>query len=338
MATALSLHTLLPVLFVWKRAKDYGTCRLAEGGEVAGRRLLIAESSCFPSSTELISKNSWTFFCSVGLRDSTRPGKHLAYMFLPSRSIILHSLALLLAGQVLTGCEGMGHDKPAQYQVTTRFQHDPTAFTEGLVSADSILFESTGLYGHSELRRIDLRSGRVLASRVLPANRFGEGLALLNDGLYQLTWKAGVAYTYDAATLTLGDSLHYMGEGWGLTTDGTSLIMSDGSDSLRFLSPSTFQVERVIHARYDDAPLVQLNELEYVDGEVLANVYQTNWVVRIDPATGVVREAIDFSGLYQNRSPLADVMNGIAVAPDGRQLLLTGKRWPVLFQVQLTSR
>jgi glutamine cyclotransferase len=238
---------------------------------------------------------------------------------------------------VLAACDGVGHHEPADYEETAHFPHDPTAFTEGLVSADSVLFESTGLYGHSELRRVDLRSGRVLASRALPANRFGEGLALLNDRLYQLTWKAGVAYTYDAATLTPGDSFHYTGEGWGLTTDGTNLIMSDGSDSLRVLSPATFEVQRTIHVRYQDAPLYQLNELEYVEGELLANVYQTNWVVRIDPSTGVAREAIDFSDLYQNRSPFADVMNGIAVAPDGRQLLLTGKLWPVLFQVQLRS-
>jgi glutamine cyclotransferase len=113
--------------------------------------------------------------------------------------------------------------------------------------------------------------------------------------------------------------------------------MSDGSDSLRVLSPATFEVQRVIHVRYQDAPLYQLNELEYVAGELLANVYQTNWVVRIDPATGVVSEAIDFSDLYQNRPALADVMNGIALAPDGRQLLLTGKLWPVVFQVQVRS-
>jgi glutamine cyclotransferase len=114
--------------------------------------------------------------------------------------------------------------------------------------------------------------------------------------------------------------------------------MSDGSDSLRVLSPTTFQVQRVIHVRYQDAPLLQLNELEFVDGELLANVYQTNWVVRIDPGTGVVREAIDLSDLYRNRPVLADVMNGIALAPDGKQLLLTGKLWPVLFQVRLPSQ
>jgi glutaminyl-peptide cyclotransferase len=120
-------------------------------------------------------------------------------------------------------------------------------------------------------------------------------------------------------------------------TDGTSLIMSDGSDSLRVLSPATFQVQRVVHVRYKGAPLYQLNELEYVDGELLANVYQSNWILRIDPATGDVREAIDFASLYPERPPSAEVMNGIALAPDGKQLLLTGKHWPVLFQVRLRS-
>lgn len=200
---------------------------------------------------------------------------------------------------------------------------------------DSVLLESTGLYGHSELRRVDLHSGRVLASRALPADRFGEGLALLNGRLYQLTWKEGMAYTYDAATLTPRDSLRYPGEGWGLATNGTSLIMSDGSDSLRVLSPTTFQVQRVIHVHYNGAPLYQLNELEYVNGEVLANVYESNWVLRIDPASGDVRETIDFADLYPERPASAGVMNGIALAPDGKQLLLTGKLWPVLFQVRL---
>jgi glutamine cyclotransferase len=191
------------------------------------------------------------------------------------------------------------------------------------------------MYGHSEVRRVDLRSGRVMATRKLPDDRFGEGLALLQGRLYQLTWKEGVAYTYDAATLAPRDSFHYAGEGWGLTTDGTSLIMSDGSDSLRVLSPATFQPQRVLHVRYNDAPIYQLNELEYVSGEILANVYQSNWVLRIDPVTGLVRKAVDFADLYPDRPASADVMNGIALAPDGRQLLLTGKLWPILFQVRL---
>jgi glutamine cyclotransferase len=251
------------------------------------------------------------------------------------RAIVL-SVTGLFTSFVLAAC-GDGRDRSASYDVTDHFPHDSAAYTQGLLWADSVLFESTGQYGHSDVRRVDFRSGRVLASRPLPADRFGEGLALLKGRLYQLTWKEGVAYTYDAATLTPRDSFHYAGEGWGLTTDGTSLIMSDGSDSLRFLSPATFQVQRVVHVRYKDAPVLQVNELEYANGEILANVYQTNWVLRIDPATGLVREVIDFADLYPERPASADVMNGIAIAPDGKQLLLTGKLWPILFQVRLRS-
>lgn len=237
-----------------------------------------------------------------------------------------------VASLVLAACSA---SDAASYAVTARFPHDSSAYTQGLLWADSVLFESTGLYGHSELRRVELRSGRVLASRPLTPNRFGEGLALFKGRLYQLTWQEHVAYTYDAATLAPRDSFHYTGEGWGLATDGTSLIMSDGSDSLRILSPATFQVQRVVHVRYRGTPIFQLNELEYVGGEVLANVYQTNMVAWIDPATGNVRQMIDFADLYPDRALTAEVMNGIALAPDGRQLLLTGKLWPVMFQVRL---
>ena len=262
---------------------------------------------------------------------------HFSYMLLPCRHAAIGLLIALLVSGALAACGDRARRQSTAYEVTGRFPHDPTAYTQGLVLEDSVLFESTGQYGHSEIRRVDLRSGRVLASRALPADRFGEGLTLLNGRLYQLTWKAGVAYTYDAATLAPGDSFHYAGEGWGLTTDGESLIMSDGSDSLRVLSPMTFQVQRVVHVRYQDAPLYQLNELEYVDGELLANVYRSNWVLRIDPATGTVREAIDFTDLYPDRPVTAEVMNGIALAPDGRELLLTGKYWPVVFQVRIPS-
>ena len=237
----------------------------------------------------------------------------------------------------LCACSGLERPQSAPYDVTQQLPHDTSAFTEGLVVADSVLFESTGLYGHSDLRRVDLRSGRVLASRPLSTKVFGEGLTYLQGRLFQLTWKERVAYIYDAATLTLIDSLHYAGEGWGLTTDGTSLIMSDGSDSLRVVAPATFQLQRVVHVRYNGAPLYQLNELEYVHGDLFANVYQTNWIARIDPASGAVREVIDFGELYTSRTPTSDVMNGIALAPDGQQLLLTGKRWPTVFQVRLSA-
>ncbi len=237
----------------------------------------------------------------------------------------------------VAACGAAERHSSARYEITARYPHDSSAYTQGLLWADGVLFESTGLNGRSDVRRVDLRSGRVLASRPVPADRFGEGLALLKGRLYQLTWKAGVAYTYDANTLAPRDSFSYPGEGWGLATDGTSLIMSDGSDSLRVLSPQTFRVQRVVHVHYNGAPLYQLNELEYVNGELLANVYESNWVLRIDPVTGDVRETIDFSDLYPDRPPSAEVMNGIALAPDGKQLLLTGKFWPVLFQVRLNA-
>lgn len=245
---------------------------------------------------------------------------------------LLWLTCLLLAGN--TACRGERNEH-ARYEVTAKYPHDSSAYTQGLLRDGNVLYESDGLRGRSDVRRVDPTSGRVLASRPLAADRFGEGLALLNGRLYQLTWQAGVAYTYDAATLAPRDSFSYAGEGWGLTTDGTSLIMSDGSDSLRILSPETFTVQRVIHVRDNGEPLYQINELEYVNGEILANVYQSNWVLWIDPATGNVRDKIDFSDLYPDRPSYAEVMNGIALAPDGKQLLLTGKFWPVMFQVRV---
>ena len=247
----------------------------------------------------------------------------------------LYPWAFVVVGFVLAGCGDAARKQPAAYEITARFPHDSAAYTQGLLWADNVLFESTGIYGHSDIRRVDLKSGRVLASRPLPANRFGEGLALLNGRLYQLTWKEGVAYSYDAATLAPRDSFTYAGEGWGLATVGDSLVMSDGSDSLRFVSPADFHVQRVVHVKYDGSPIRKLNELEYVNGELLANVYESNWLARIDPATGVVREVIDFADLFSSRPFFAEVMNGVALAPDGAQLLLTGKRWPVVFQVRL---
>lgn len=237
---------------------------------------------------------------------------------------------------LVAGCGRQRSLEP--FQVIARYPHDSTAYTQGLLYANGVLYESTGLYGRSDVRRVALRSGRVLASVPLPPDRFGEGLALFRGRLYQLTWKSGIAYVYDEKSLALLDSIRYPGQGWGLTTDDTSLIMSDGSDSLRFLEPATFRVERVVHVRYQDSPLYQLNELEYVHGNLFANVYQTNWVLEIDPRTGKVRRLLDFADLYPeaSRPPSADVMNGIA-AYHGGELLLTGKLWPIMFQVRLRS-
>jgi glutaminyl-peptide cyclotransferase len=223
------------------------------------------------------------------------------------------------------------------FEVVAEWPHDSLAYTQGLVLSDGVLFESTGRYGRSDLRKVDPRSGRVIASVRLPDNRFGEGLALLDGRLYQLTWESGVGYIFDAKTLARVDSFTYAGEGWGLATDGARLFLSDGSDSLRVLSPRTFDVERVIHVRHSGSPLKKLNELEYVDGELLANVYESDWIARIDPATGEVLQLIDFAPLYppDKRGPSTDVMNGIARAPQSGNLYVTGKLWPKLYEVRL---
>lgn len=244
-------------------------------------------------------------------------------------------LLTLVAAAGATACASAGADPGATFEVTARYPHDTTAYTQGLVWDDSVLYESTGRYSHSELRRVELRTGRVLASHKLPADRYGEGLALLGGRLYQLTWQSQVGYVYDAATLAPLDSFAYGGEGWGLATDGTALFLSDGSDSIRVLDPATLKQVRALHVRFNGAPLVKLNELEYVDGTLLANVYETDLIVRIDPATGLVREVLDFETLFPDRPLGADVLNGIALAPERGQLLLTGKYWPTIFQVKL---
>lgn len=226
---------------------------------------------------------------------------------------------------------------PSDFEVTARFPHDTAAYTQGLVWDDSVLYESTGRYAHSELRRVELRTGRVMASRIMSSDRFGEGLALLKGRLHQLTWESGMGYVYDAATLAPLDSFTYVGQGWGLATDGRVLYMSDGSDSIRVLSPETHAQLRALHVRYAGAPAVKLNELEYVHGALLANVYETDLVLQIDAATGDVTRVLDFAALYPDRPLGADVLNGVAIAPESGQLLLTGKYWPLMFQVRLSA-
>lgn len=249
------------------------------------------------------------------------------------------SLLLLLAAP---GCRTPDAAPAAVgYQVLHTYPHDPTAYTQGLVLADAILYESTGLYGHSDIRVVDMATGRVRKSVPLSAERFGEGLALLDGRLFQLTWQSKIGYVYDAGSLARVDSFPYEGEGWGLATDGHSLIMSDGTDTLRFLDPATFAVTRRLPVRFSTgAPATRLNELEYVGGELFANVYQSDWIVRIDPATGMVREILDLAALPEKakeRSPGEEVLNGIAFDPRTGHLLVTGKHWASLFEISLTN-
>jgi len=254
---------------------------------------------------------------------------------------LLRGTALFLAGGLgFVGCRADAAPARAPgYQIVDRYAHDTTAYTQGLVYEDRALYESTGQYGRSTLRRVDLQTGEVQESVSLSSDRFGEGLTLLDGRLYQLTWKSGVAYVYDATTLTPIDSIRYEGEGWGLTTDGTSLIMSDGTSKLRFVDPATFEVTRTLDVRFSSqSPVRSLNELEYIGGELFANVYQSDWILRIDPESGVVKEVVDLVGImpgYDAASTEEFVLNGIAYDRETGHLLVTGKQWPLLFRIAL---
>ncbi|HUC86102.1 MAG TPA: glutaminyl-peptide cyclotransferase [Candidatus Acidoferrales bacterium] len=223
------------------------------------------------------------------------------------------------------------------YDVVRVWPHDRNAFTQGLVYWDGGLLESTGLNGESSLRRVELQTGKVLQRVDVPSQYFAEGLALLNGKLFQLTWQSHLGFVYDLATLKQEKEFTYPGEGWGLTTDGTWLIMSDGTDQIRFLDPATFKENRRITVIAHGNGVSRLNELEYIQGEIYANVWGTDFVVVIDPATGKVTGVIDFTGLLpaQDRDPNTDVLNGIAYDAAGNRLFVTGKRWPKLFEVSL---
>jgi glutaminyl-peptide cyclotransferase len=241
-----------------------------------------------------------------------------------------------LATALVLACGGSPSSH--QYAVAAQFPHDTGAYTQGLLYSRGHLYESTGRLGRSEIRQVDLETGEVLASTSLPPDRFGEGLAFLDHKFYQLTWKSGVAYIYDAETLAPTDSFTYDGEGWGLTTDGTVLIMSDGTATLRLLEPDSFELLDTLTVHDDGSPLAAINELEYVRGELFANVYQSDWVVRIELSSGRVRDWIDFGGLLPKRlrTPATDVLNGIAFDEATDRLLVTGKLWPRLFALSLT--
>jgi len=222
--------------------------------------------------------------------------------------------------------------------VVARFKHDSTAFTQGLLWHGGDLYESTGKEGRSEIRRVALADGRVAARRAIPSPlQFGEGMALWKTTLISLTWKDGIAYRWNAKTLKPEGQARYTGEGWGLTTSPDSLILSDGTSALRFLDPETLAERRRVTVTVRGRALDQLNELEMVDGEVLANVWQTNFIVAIDPADGHVTKVIDASSLAAEvkASDTDAVLNGIAWDAGAKRLFVTGKLWPTLFEVKL---
>jgi glutaminyl-peptide cyclotransferase len=226
------------------------------------------------------------------------------------------------------------------FEVVNSWPHDRRAFTQGLIFHDGALVESTGQYGESTLRRVDLKTGRVLKQVEVPPQFFGEGLALMNGKLYQLTWQGKRGFVYDAATFEKQGEFRYDGEGWGLTHDGQSLILSDGTNQLRFIDPQTFRVTRTVGVFDGGRPLRDLNELEYVRGEIYANIWHDDRIVRLDPKTGRVLGWIDLRGIIP-RSELDDeeaVLNGIAYDEVGDRLFVTGKLWPKLFEIKVKQK
>jgi glutaminyl-peptide cyclotransferase len=222
------------------------------------------------------------------------------------------------------------------YRVIDEYPHDPTAFTQGLVLDDGVLFESTGLHGQSSLRRVELETGIVLQRHDLAPEYFGEGITTFGDRIIQLTWRSRTGFVYDRESLAPQREFSYETEGWGLTDDGTRLIMSDGTASLHFLDPFTFSPLSSVPVTWRGAPVDRLNELEYIEGHVFANVWLTDRIAVIDPEDGSVVAWIDLSGLLppEDRAG-ADVLNGIAFDAQAGRLLVTGKLWPTLFEIEL---
>ncbi len=224
------------------------------------------------------------------------------------------------------------------YQIVHVYPHDRHAFTEGLFYLNGFLYESTGLEGHSSIRKVRLDTGAVLQRRDVPAQYFGEGIVNWKQRLISLTWKSHLGFVYDLASFRLERHFSYPGEGWALTQDGTHLIMSDGTEELRLLDPETLRELGRLRVTFQGQPVRNLNELEWVKGEIYANVWQTDWIVRIDPHSGAVVGLINCRGLLAPTDRIegeTDVLNGIAYDAKGDRLFVTGKNWPKLFEISL---
>lgn len=225
------------------------------------------------------------------------------------------------------------------YRVVHAYPHDSRAFTQGLVYLDGHLYESTGLKGESSLRMENLDSGKIEQYAAVPAQYFGEGLASWGSTLIQLTWQSGIAFVYDRFSFRVLRTFHYPGEGWGLTQDGKRLILSDGTSTLRFLDPATFREVRRITVRSNGVPVTRLNELEYIHGEIYANIWYSDRIARISPASGKVLGWIDLSGLLSSgeRTDPDAVLNGIAYDAPHDRLFVTGKLWPKIFEIKIVA-
>lgn len=224
-----------------------------------------------------------------------------------------------------------------EYDILAEYPHDTKAFTQGLEIYNNYLFEGTGLYGKSSLRKVEIQSGKVLRKINLNKKYFGEGITILDDKIYQLSWKENTAFVYDL-NFNLLNTFKYQGEGWGLTNDGQQLIMSNGSEYIYFRDPATFQINKKIKVEINDQNLKNINELEYLNGFIYANIWQNDHIIKIDAENGVVKAYLDLSNIldqkYKNN---VDVLNGIAYDPKTESFLVTGKLWPKIYRIKLKN-
>lgn len=227
--------------------------------------------------------------------------------------------------------------KVYSYKVINVYPHDRDAFTQGLSYTEGILYEGTGQRGKSSLRKVDLETGKVLQFCRLPDRIFGEGIAVYNDKIIQLSWNSGIGFIYDRESFKLRHRFSYSNEGWGITYDGKRLIISDGSSIIRFWDPDSLREIGLIQVHYDNEPVMNLNELEYVKNEIYANVWKSDRILTIDPNTGQVTGRVDLTGLFVAEGPMkpVDVLNGIAYDSENDRLFVTGKLWPKLFEIKL---
>jgi glutamine cyclotransferase len=225
------------------------------------------------------------------------------------------------------------------YEIVHTYPHDPSAYTQGLFYLNGMLYEGTGLNGRSSIRKVKLETGDVLQKRDVPEQYFGEGIINWKDRLVEITWQSQTGFVYDLATFGIRNPFSYPGEGWGLTQDGKRIIMSDGTSELRFWDPETLQETGRIAVTDEGRPVAELNELEWIKGEVYANIYQTDRIARIDPASGKVVGWIDLTGILSPDDRRGtDVLNGIAYDAKANRLFVTGKLWPKLFEIRLVKK
>lgn len=245
--------------------------------------------------------------------------------------------ALLLAAQPAETPPSEAVPMRCGYRIVQSYPHDPGSFTQGLLWHDGHLYESTGQYGRSRLMRVDLESGKAVRTAAFPADQFGEGIALWRDQIIGLTWRSGIGHRWRLRDFKPLGNFRYEGEGWGLALLGEELVLSDGTPTLRFLDPESMTEQRRLTVTFNGRALGRLNELEAIDGEIWANIWMSDAVARIDPATGKVSSYVDLSGLREDAGArgVDSVLNGIAWDAEGRRLFVTGKNWSKLYQIAL---